>query len=605
MNRQAIIDLIEGMQDDLATLLGEFVDPPDPADPADPDINPVTDQPWHTVDLLLANDPIPNFHDGRGIVTAARLNVRLDSTYTSPKVADLNMGSIVVVDEDRFTQGWIYVPGGDGWVAVRHLKPTPIVVSGRPPKMMGMNIDPRNPAGWVEPDQLGDCKLVRMVLNISDLGNRLNRDPEAKQAWDNWSEERRKAYTYGGDVIESAISMYGAMADGLTKHGCTIVWVITHQTYGEGLDLRIRPAGVIEMLAKVMPAIMGDSDPAQHWFQLYNEVSNETGAGITMPAPLYATTAQAIAVAIRDEWPSSKIIGAGLAAGGGADAIYMTEVIRRGFVPDMAASHIYGQTTREQPDLKVHGWIDDHMRELKRVNIDWMISEWGLIEKQMHTPANIAAAWAESMLHHIGNHWPIWFASAFIHNNVPGLWNEPLTSVLTKAQTTSQHFGSPVDPNAKKTIPPGWMSAISYNEPYTHPPIRVGTFHTGIDLNKTDDRDREAHVYAVADGVVTYAEKLEGSWGNVVIIEHFDTSYSRSAHLLSIEDGISRGSAVRRGQKIGEIGGAELGFNDHLHFDIAITDILRQEPWHWPGANRFVLEQHYVDPVPYIEDRMP
>ena len=164
-------------------------------------------------------------------------------------------------------------------------------------------------------------------------------------------------------------------------------------------------------------------------------------------------------------------------------------------------------------------------------------------------------------------------------------------------------------------------------------------YHTGADLNLTTNpaADKDAPVYAVADGKIVYAGDA-GSWGNIIVIEHPDALvvlpngrsqrqrvYSRYGH-VSNRIQVSKGENVQLGQKLGSIGlmrGATSGW--HLHFDISYSDMLRTRPAHWPNLNTIKtlraqgkentreyfnaqlqvkkeVLSHYVDPLKFLKD---
>jgi len=131
--------------------------------------------------------------------------------------------------------------------------------------------------------------------------------------------------------------------------------------------------------------------------------------------------------------------------------------------------------------------------------------------------------------------------------------------------------------------------------------------HTGADLNLIGAAiaDKDAPVFAVADGLVTCARFLSTGWKNVVVVEHpvqgeNRVVYARYAHLGNLF--VQEGWQVQRGQKIGTIG--EYAPNNyHLHFDISPTTILKTTPNHWPGDNLPAVRQDYVDPLAFIKQR--
>jgi len=131
--------------------------------------------------------------------------------------------------------------------------------------------------------------------------------------------------------------------------------------------------------------------------------------------------------------------------------------------------------------------------------------------------------------------------------------------------------------------------------------------HTGSDLNLDGGvtADKDAPVFAIADGTVTYAAMPSTGWKNVIIIQHpvpgeNRVIYARYAHLGSMS--VQAGWQVQRGQPIGTIG--EYAPNNyHLHFDISPTTILSTSPGNWPGDNLPAVQKDYVDPMAFIKQR--
>lgn len=138
--------------------------------------------------------------------------------------------------------------------------------------------------------------------------------------------------------------------------------------------------------------------------------------------------------------------------------------------------------------------------------------------------------------------------------------------------------------------------------------------HTGADLNLPADADRFAPVYSIGDGVVTYAQTWPNPnyWGNIIVIDHGIVDgkplYSRYAHVANIR--VRPGEVVKMGQQICQVGDGsstirpKAMFPFHLHFDISVTKILREQPQSWPAPStnkkkELVLE-HYVDPEQWL-----
>lgn len=101
--------------------------------------------------------------------------------------------------------------------------------------------------------------------------------------------------------------------------------------------------------------------------------------------------------------------------------------------------------------------------------------------------------------------------------------------------------------------------------------------HFGEDWNGRagGDSDLGDPVYAIADGVVTFAHNVRSGWGNVVLTRHAyrDPASGEvkfcdtlNGHLNQIM--VKVGQEVKRGQQIGTIGSNFGMYPAHLHFEI-------------------------------------
>lgn len=167
--------------------------------------------------------------------------------------------------------------------------------------------------------------------------------------------------------------------------------------------------------------------------------------------------------------------------------------------------------------------------------------------------------------------------------------------------------GTSGDPDGAAVWPPHWTDANPLGSLYTFSGGTRRARHTGADLNLNNprwDADRHAPVYAIGDGRVTCARRLGGSWGNVVVIQHDSpVAYSRYAHLDNIA--VAEGDMVVRGQQVGRIGDSFGQFPFHLHFDISLTEVLGDNPSHWPGVDLSAVVNHYVEPRSFIRLSRP
>jgi murein DD-endopeptidase MepM/ murein hydrolase activator NlpD len=133
-------------------------------------------------------------------------------------------------------------------------------------------------------------------------------------------------------------------------------------------------------------------------------------------------------------------------------------------------------------------------------------------------------------------------------------------------------------------------------------------YHTGADLNLNFphwDSNAHSEVCAMGDGKVTYAQRYPNpkAWGNIIVIDHGTLDgkplFSRYAHVENIE--VTVGQSVSAGDPLAAVGNGDGLFAYHLHFDISLTEALRNSPGHWPGMNRGLLHQNYVNPQEWLQ----
>jgi hypothetical protein len=171
--------------------------------------------------------------------------------------------------------------------------------------------------------------------------------------------------------------------------------------------------------------------------------------------------------------------------------------------------------------------------------------------------------------------------------------------------------------NSGQIWPGNWTDATPYLTSYAF------GIHTGADLNLNIsggwDSDAHSPVYAIGDGIVTYAQRWPNPkyWGNIIVINHGlvdgNPLFSRYAHVENIR--VNVGQTVETGDQLAQVGNGFGLFHYHLHFDISITTILLNEPQNWPAPasnkKKALVEQHYVDPKPWlrqdhvVEDKYP
>jgi|SRR5690606_31953991 len=96
--------------------------------------------------------------------------------------------------------------------------------------------------------------------------------------------------------------------------------------------------------------------------------------------------------------------------------------------------------------------------------------------------------------------------------------------------------------------------------------------HLGEDWNGNGggNSDLGDPVFAIANGKLSFAEDVNGGWGNVVRIVHTLPSGEQVESLYAHLDEIfvKENEEVKKGQKIGTIGTADGQYLAHLHFEI-------------------------------------
>lgn len=75
---------------------------------------------------------------------------------------------------------------------------------------------------------------------------------------------------------------------------------------------------------------------------------------------------------------------------------------------------------------------------------------------------------------------------------------------------------------------------------------------------------------AMNGGVVRYAG-LDGTYGNMVVVDHGEGIYSMYLHLSKIA--VKVGAAVKKGQLIGLVGDTGYATGPHLHLSVKIDGI--------------------------------
>ncbi len=108
---------------------------------------------------------------------------------------------------------------------------------------------------------------------------------------------------------------------------------------------------------------------------------------------------------------------------------------------------------------------------------------------------------------------------------------------------------------------------------------KSGQYHGAVDFGSSGINGQP--VYAVADGYVVTSTRLSGSYGNYVLIAHYNGLYTLYAHGQDGSRTVSAGDTVKQGQQIMRVGSTGNSTGPHLHFEVRTspgTYACRQDP---------------------------
>jgi len=103
-----------------------------------------------------------------------------------------------------------------------------------------------------------------------------------------------------------------------------------------------------------------------------------------------------------------------------------------------------------------------------------------------------------------------------------------------------------------------------------HPILNTIRAHKGTDYAAPTGTP----VVASGDGRVTWASR-NGSFGNLVVIQHGERFETKYAHLSSYARGVRVGSRVKQGDIIGYVGATGGATGPHLHYEFLIDGVHR------------------------------
>ena len=124
-----------------------------------------------------------------------------------------------------------------------------------------------------------------------------------------------------------------------------------------------------------------------------------------------------------------------------------------------------------------------------------------------------------------------------------------------------------------------WPVPTAYAKITTKLYYSSGQYHGAVDFGIGGINGQP--VYAVADGMVITSTKLNGSYGNYIIIAHANGLYTLYAHGQDGSRTVSDYQQVKQGQQIMRVGTTGNSTGPHLHFEVRTypgTYANRQDP---------------------------
>ncbi len=122
------------------------------------------------------------------------------------------------------------------------------------------------------------------------------------------------------------------------------------------------------------------------------------------------------------------------------------------------------------------------------------------------------------------------------------------------------------------TVPKGgyiWPVPSAYAKVTTGLYYSSGAYHGAIDFGVAGISGQP--VYAVKAGTVVLTQSLSYSYGNYVLINHHDGTYTLYAHGQAGSICVSEGQNVSQGQQLMRVGSTGNSTGPHLHFEVRVA----------------------------------
>ena len=140
---------------------------------------------------------------------------------------------------------------------------------------------------------------------------------------------------------------------------------------------------------------------------------------------------------------------------------------------------------------------------------------------------------------------------------------EAIRKYQEQQKNNGSSSGASTNPSSSGFI---WPVPSAYARITTGINYSSGQYHGAVDFGCAGINGQP--IYAVADGYVVTSTRLNGSYGNYILIAHTNGLYTLYAHGQDGSRTVSAGQTVKQGQQIMRVGNTGNSTGPHLHFEV-------------------------------------
>lgn len=148
-----------------------------------------------------------------------------------------------------------------------------------------------------------------------------------------------------------------------------------------------------------------------------------------------------------------------------------------------------------------------------------------------------------------------------------------IREAIKKAEATEKAAANTNNGNSSSpsSNPGGYIYPVpaAYAKVTTGMYYSSGSYHGAVDFGTSGISGQP--VYAVKSGTVLLTQALTTSYGNYIIINHHDGTYTLYAHGQAGSICVSPGQSVSQGQQIMKVGSTGNSTGAHLHFEVRVS----------------------------------